>query len=113
MTSHEVLARLADDPTEAQLSELANGSTTWVSDPLNDLNAIGHAVVPCDDGLLLIPYTAVRLGEGWEQLDLVHAQRIAEPLAYQNAARDYRVALEHLIAVLNDALAKKEEPTAL
>ena len=74
MNSLAVLDALgATDATESALSDLAMAedlTVTWLPDPLGRLDAIGHAAIPVDDGLLLIPYVAVSLGTGWEQLDL-------------------------------------------
>ncbi len=107
MTSQEILAALADDPTERGLSEIPNVAVTWVDDPLETLDAVGHAVVIADDGLLLIPYTAVRLGGGWEQLDLDAAVQLAEPPDYLRTAVAYAEAEQALVRVLTDALAQE------
>ena len=89
MTSDCLLAYLADHaPTETVLEELAHMehfAVTWLADPLDSLDAIGWALIPCDDGLLRIPYIAVTLGDGWEQLDGDHA--ILQPLPPDFAAR--------------------------
>ena len=106
MTARAILAALVEDPTESQLSDILEDSSgiTWIPDPLNNLNAIGYALVVTDDGLLAIPYTAVFLGDGWEQLDLDEAMLMPLPASYSQAAAAYRQAEHNLVALLEASL---------
>ena len=108
MTSDCLLAYLADHaPTETVLEELAHMehfAVTWLADPLDSLDAIGWALIPCDDGLLRIPYIAVTLGDGWEQLDGDHA--VLQPLPPDFAAR--AAALQTAEQVLIEAVLSTE-----
>ena len=112
MTSSDILAALADDPTERSLSDLAfdhKFTVTIIPDSLNELDAIGYVVVTADDGLLLIPYTAVTLGHGWEQFDLDGAVVLTEPSDYREMETAFMVAKQQLVKILIDAMAKGAE----
>ncbi len=103
MTHTELLDALATYPTETHLSDIAYDAglpVTILPDALNNLDAIGHAAVLVDDGLLLIPYNEVSLGDGWEQFDLDQAVLMAEPPEYRAAAAAYAQAQDRLVELL-------------
>ncbi|PSR26502.1 MAG: hypothetical protein C7B46_19920 [Sulfobacillus benefaciens] len=81
ITANEILTALTDEPTERHLGDIlaaknASSAITWLPDPLelpdplDNLDAIGYALIRTEDGLLCIPYTLVDPDCGWEQLDL-------------------------------------------
>ncbi len=109
ITAHEVLTALIDDPTESGLGDFlathhASEAVTWIPDPLDNLHAIGHALVVTDNGLLAIPYTAVFLGNGWEQLELNEAILIPTPASYTQAAQRYTQAEHELTQLLRNGI---------
>ena len=108
MNSLAVLDALgATDATESALSDLAMAedlTVTWLPDPLGRLDAIGHAAIPVDDGLLLIPYVAVSLGTGWEQLDLDTVTVVPMPTLFATLATAYKSIEQMLTVCLESAL---------
>ena len=108
MTAQEILQALENNPTSGQVADLGLRAVI-VPHCLGNLDAIGHIAIPADDGLLLIPYTAVTLGDGWEQLDLDHATRVADPPGFPDAVAAYATALDSLTTLLESALFNNKE----
>lgn len=83
MTAHEVLDALAANPTETCLSELVgdrlDASYFTLHDTLGDLDCYALVVVDVADGILLLPVTEARTGEGWEQFNLAAAYTVPYP----------------------------------
>jgi hypothetical protein len=75
MRLEELLDRLRDDPTEANLAEtgLEYYAVEGVAD---DPDYLGTVFVVTDDGLAALPYTEVLAGQGYEQLDLEAARLV-------------------------------------
>lgn len=111
MTAQEILQALENNPTSGQVADLGLRAVI-VPHCLGNLDAIGHIAIPANDGLLLIPYTAVTLGSGWEQLDLDHATRVAEPPRFPDVMSAYAVALDSLAKLLESALFTQEEASS-
>lgn len=101
----ELISSLRRDPTERGLSDLDVKYYIVPVDP-NDLVNIGLVLVPVEEGIAVLPYTAVLPEEGFEQLNLRDAH-LLDP----ERAEYYLRLLEGELATLMEARLLLEKAT--
>jgi hypothetical protein len=99
----EVLAALADDPTERRLSEVTSHYVAVLETLPWDLDHVALIVVPVTDGLLILPVTHITTGEGWEHLDLDAACCFPAPADWEPRTTAFRRAQCVLLNMLTEA----------
>ncbi len=100
-TATDIVEKLLKDPTERGLSEMSpRPPYCTIPSSLGNLSAIGYVAIEVHEGLLLIPYNQVRLGQGWEQLVL--EQRVIVPTPIDWHVK--RQAFEESVRVLESTL---------
>jgi hypothetical protein len=117
LTAHEVLDALAANPTETCLSELVgdrlDASYFTLHDTLGDLDCYALVVVEVADGVLLLPVTEARTGDGWEQFNLAAAYTVPYPEDWNAVRAAYHGAKATLVRRLEDAIDARPKAGAL
>lgn len=116
LTADEVLNALAPDPTETRLSELVGdtyeASYFTLHDTLGDLECYALVVVEVADGLLVLPVTEARTGDGWEQFYLAAAYTVPRPEDWTAVRAAYDAAKAVLVRRLEDQVGASQPPAA-
>ncbi len=109
LSSQDVLAALADDPTERRLSALTSHYTTVLETLPWDLDHVAIIAVPVADGLLILPATHITTGNGWEHFDLEAVTCLAIPVDWTQRTAAFRHAHRRVVAALTEAAIAAEE----
>ena len=100
-TVKSIIEHLLIDPTERGLSEMnPRPGYCVIPSSLGNFNAIGYVAIEVFEGLLLIPFNQVQLGNGWEQLVLEQRAIVPLPVDWHGKRRAFEESLQVLEATL-------------